>query len=336
MRRCIHLARFGTGSVSPNPLVGAVIVYEGMVIGEGFHKQFGGAHAEVNAIHSVKDKSLLPASTLYVSLEPCSHYGKTPPCTELIIESRIPKVVIGSQDPFQEVNGKGIARLREAGVEVITGVLEEDCDNLNKRFITLQTLHRPYITLKWAMSGDGFIGKPGQRIQISNEATRIHSHYLRHCEQSILVGARTILSDNPRLNTRTWPGTDPIRIVADPRGRLIETSSYHVFDGSVRTIVYTSARGKSYAESEVYTLNDQTSPAAQMIHHLGKLKIDSVLVEGGSVTLKMFLENGIWDECYIYQSSTKLIEGIPAPEIPNGIMKMKTIGDNQLIHILKG
>ena len=233
MARCIELAKGGRGNVSPNPMVGAVVVHKGRIIGEGFHRKCGEAHAEVNAIASVKDESLLKDSTIYVSLEPCSHYGKTPPCAELIIRKGIPRVVVGCLDPFPEVSGRGVRMLREAGVEVVTDVMEEEARALNKAFMTLQTKGRPYIILKWAQSEDGFIDR--LRMDVLEPVTVVHK--LRSEVAAIMVGTRTALLDNPSLNVRHWSGNSPVRVVLDRR--LVIPDSYRLLDGSLRTLIFT-------------------------------------------------------------------------------------------------
>lgn len=335
MRRCLHLGGLASGWVSPNPMVGGVIVHENKVIGEGYHERYGAAHAEVNAIQSVKEPSLLPYSTLYVSLEPCAHFGKTPPCADLIIASKIPRVIIGMQDPFNEVNGRGVEKLRAAGVEVTTGILENECEALNKRFLSLHRQHRPYITLKWAMTADGFAGRPDRRIQISNEATAIHAHQLRHSEQAIMVGAGTIITDNPRLNIRHLNGNHPIRIIIDPKGKINPDDNFHIFDGTQRTLLFTSNVQPQFPNIEVYEIsNDKISPIG-LAAQLAQLKIDSVLIEGGPSLQKSFLAAALWDECYIYQSQQLLATGIAAPPLPSGLMNNSPIGNNQLIHIRK-
>ena len=240
IKRCIQLAKNGLCNVAPNPMVGAVIVYDGRIIGEGYHIRCGEAHAEVNAIRSVKDTSLLKRSTIYVSLEPCSHYGKTPPCADLIIEKQIPRIVIGCQDPFSEVSGRGIKKLREAGREVIVGMLEQECKQLIHRFITLNTLHRPYITLKWAESADHFIDKErtdGTPVVLSSPLSSMLVHKKRAENDAIMVGRRTAILDNPSLTVRNWYGKDPVRIVLDRRLSL--PTSLHILDGNIATLNFT-------------------------------------------------------------------------------------------------
>lgn len=335
MQRCIQLALLGDGWVAPNPLVGAVIVHKDRIIGEGFHQNFGMAHAEVNAIASVLDHSLLPESTLYVNLEPCSHYGKTPPCSKLILEKKIQQVVIGMEDPNPVVNGSGISELRSAGVQVVSGVLNHECQDLNKRFIRFIKHQRPYITLKWAMTQDGYVGRRGEKIQISNPFTGIIGHHLRHSEQAIMAGAGTILSDNPRLNTRNFPGKNPIRIIIDPRGRLNGNENFYVFDGTQRTIIFTGRSDTSYPNCETILLNGYTSLAQFLCSELMRLQINSVLIEGGPTLQQEFLKTGLWDECYVFKSNCNLREGVAAPAIPKGEIREFTEGSNTIIHITK-
>lgn len=333
MQRCLQLAALGSGHVSPNPQVGAVVVYNNTIIGEGYHRQFGGAHAEVNAIQSVSDSALLPLATLYVNLEPCAHYGKTPPCSTFILNNKLKEVVVGMTDPFTAVNGAGIRQLREGGITVTTGILEQACRQLNKRFIKLMTEQRPYITLKWATTRDGFAGRRGERIQISNPFTGILAHQLRHTEQAIVVGAGTVLSDNPALTTRNVPGRNPIRVIADPKGRLIGPNHLQVFDGSQPTLIFTGIHHAIYPNAETIVLSDKEPLVETMLRELGRRQIDSVLVEGGPSLQQEFLRNGHWDECYIFRSETDLGHGLPAPLLPEGIRTDTPAGNNTLIHL---
>ena len=300
MHRCIQLAQCGEAGAAPNPMVGAVVVHDGRIIGEGYHRRCGGPHAEVNAIGSVRDKHLLSRSTIYVSLEPCSHYGKTPPCTELIIKSGIPRVVVGCADPFAKVNGQGIKRLQEAGCEVVVGILEEECQELNRRFFTFHKEHRPWITLKWAQSEDGFIDrhrKAGEKPTIfSNAFTQTLVHRLRARHQAILVGTQTALLDNPALTTRLWSGPNPLRLSIDRHNRLPDT--LHLKDGSTPTIIYTH-------ESLHEILADLYSRGIQ-----------SLMVEGGTRLLQSFINEGMWDEARIETAPVKLHGGVKAPILP--------------------
>ena len=302
MRRCIQLARCGEAGAPPNPMVGAVVVCDGRIIGEGYHRKCGGPHAEVNAIGSVREKHLLCRSTIYVSLEPCAHYGKTPPCTELIIESGIPRVVVGCSDPFAKVNGLGIKKLREAGCEVVVGVMEEECRELNRRFFTFHQKRRPWITLKWAQSKDGYING-----KFSNTLTQTLVHRLRARSGAILVGTRTALIDNPTLTTRYWPGPNPLRLTIDRHSTL--TPTLHLLDGSTPTIVYTHE-----------SLNE-------ILADLYNRGIQSLLVEGGSKLLQSFIDEGLWDETRIETAPFNQNEGVAAPLLRDKqLMETKNYG----------
>lgn len=308
MRRCIQLAKCGEAGAPPNPMVGAVIVCDGRIIGEGFHRRCGGPHAEVNAINSVQDKHLLCRSTIYVSLEPCAHYGKTPPCADLIIKSGIPRVIIGCTDPFAKVNGLGIKKLQDAGCEVQVGVLEEECRELNRRFFTFHQEHRPWITLKWAQSKDGIIGGD-ERIIFSNALTQTLVHRLRARRQAILVGTRTALMDNPTLTTRYWSGPNPLRLTIDRHNILPAT--LHLKDGSTPTHIY-------HEESIKEILQD-----------LYARSIQSLLVEGGARLLQSFIDKGLWDEARIEEAPFCLGEGVTAPILKNEqLQSEQNIGGN--------
>lgn len=317
MRRCIELAQHGLCHTAPNPMVGAVIVCNGQIIGEGYHAHCGEGHAEVNAIRSVKDHSLLKHSTIYVSLEPCSHYGKTPPCANLIIEKGIPRIVIGCQDPFSKVAGRGIQKLRDAGREVIVGVLEEECKHLIRRFTVFNLLHRPYIILKWAESADSFIDKErtgGTPVVLSSPLTAMLVHKKRAETDAIMVGRRTALLDNPRLNVRDWYGKHPTRIVLDRTLSLPHT--LHLFDKSVPTIVFTEKTGLSNEESVTYINIDFSKDVLpQITHILYTLHIQTLLVEGGRVLLQSLIDAQLWDEIYVEKSPTLLHSGVKAPFI---------------------
>ena len=316
MARCIELAKGGRGNVSPNPMVGAVVVHKGRIIGEGFHRKCGEAHAEVNAIASVKDESLLKDSTIYVSLEPCSHYGKTPPCAELIIRKGIPRVVVGCLDPFPEVSGRGVRMLREAGVEVVTGVMEEEARALNKAFMTLQTKGRPYIILKWAQSEDGFIDR--LRTNVSEPVTVLSSpetsrlvHKLRSEVAAIMVGTRTALLDNPSLNVRHWSGNSPVRVVLDRR--LVIPDSYRLLDGSLRTLIFTDKEVENREDVEYIRIDFEGPVIRQVLDHLAVRKLDSLLVEGGTQLINSFVEADVWDEARVETAPVRLYQGVHAP-----------------------
>lgn len=336
LSRCIQLAKNGLGSTYPNPLVGSVIVHNGKIIGEGWHRKAGEPHAEVHAVNSVKDKSLLKESTIYVSLEPCSHYGKTPPCCDLIIAHKIPKVVVGTIDPFSKVAGTGIERLRESGCEVIVGVLEKECYELNKRFFTFHNKKRPYIILKWAESSDGFIApltkSKKEPVWLSNEYSRQLVHQWRAEEQAILVGTQTVLDDNPRLDVRDWTGENPVRIVLDRSGKI--ENSYFNNNENLKTIVVTEQENLTFGNNvrtEIITFDNQLSQKiVEMVYRKG---LQSLIVEGGRQTLQTFIDDQLWDEARVFVSNKPLGEGIPAPRL-NRIGKTIKIKADQLNIIL--
>ncbi|HMU46197.1 MAG TPA: bifunctional diaminohydroxyphosphoribosylaminopyrimidine deaminase/5-amino-6-(5-phosphoribosylamino)uracil reductase RibD [Chitinophagaceae bacterium] len=322
MHRCLELAKLGAGYVAPNPMVGAVLVYNERIIGEGYHKKYGEAHAEVNCIASVSDadKKLIPESVLYVSLEPCVHFGKTPPCADLIIKYKIPKVVIGCRDPFKEVDGKGIEKLKAAGVDVECGILENECKEINKRFFCFHTKHRPYIILKWAQTADKKIaGDTSERLLISNEYTNHLVHKWRSEEASILVGTNTALQDNPELTTRLWNGPSPVRLVIDMDLRL--PKSLKLFDRTTPTIIFNSKEHDMESFSEglgLYQVTEDVSLVPQMMNALHRLNIQSVMVEGGARLLQSFIDEGVWDEAKIITNEQLNIEnGLTAPELSN-------------------
>lgn len=316
MRRCIELARNGRCNVSPNPMVGAVIVHEGKIIGEGYHVRSGEAHAEVNAIRSVKNPALLKESTIYVSLEPCAHYGKTPPCADLIVEKQIPRIVVGCRDPFSKVAGRGIQKLRDAGREVIVGVLEQECRALIKRFVTFYTLHRPYVVLKWAESADGYIDRhrtEGQPEILSTPLTSMLVHKKRAEADAILVGTRTALLDNPSLTVRHWAGRNPVRLVLDRDLSLPE--HLHLFDGTVKTLVFTSKEHPARVNVEYIRADYTKDILSQVMEALYQRRLQSLLVEGGAQLLQSFINTGLWDEIFVEKSDRFLHDGVKAPEI---------------------
>lgn len=322
MQRCLELAAKGAGAVAPNPMVGAVLVYQGRIIGEGYHRQYGQAHAEVNCIQDAiagghADK--ISESELYVSLEPCAHFGKTPPCADLIIRHRVPRVIVGIRDPFPQVNGRGIEKLIAAGVDVQTGVLEKECLELNKRFFTFHSLHRPFVILKWAQTADGFIAGTGrERLLISNAISNRLVHRWRSEEAAILVGTRTATLDDPQLNTRLWSGNSPVRLVVD-RGLKLP-ASLHLFDGKARTIVFNTIKNETRGNLEYYQVTRDTSLVQQVLHALRDLHLQSLLVEGGAATLQSFIDEGAWDEARII-TNTSLVSGggLPAPVLPRSV-----------------
>lgn len=322
IRRCIQLARNGMCNAAPNPMVGAVIVHNDRIIGEGYHARCGEGHAEVNAIRSVKDESLLQESTIYVSLEPCSHYGKTPPCADLIIRKGIPRVVVGCVDPFSLVSGRGIQKLKDAGIDVKVGVLEAECRQLIKRFVTFNTQQRPYITLKWAESADGFIDinrEGGQPVVLSTPITSMYVHKQRAEHHAILVGRRTALLDNPSLTTRNWYGKNPVRLVIDKE--LTLPTSLKLFDGSAPTWIFTAQDKASTSQVIYFKLDFSRSILPQILQKLYENKLQALLVEGGSRLLQSFIDEGLWDEIYTEHSAKVLENGVKEPVIPAGYKK---------------
>jgi diaminohydroxyphosphoribosylaminopyrimidine deaminase / 5-amino-6-(5-phosphoribosylamino)uracil reductase len=322
MQRCLELAKLGLADVAPNPMVGSVLVHEDRIIGEGYHQKFGEAHAEVNCINSVAqtDVKYIPDSTLYVSLEPCNHFGKTPPCTDLIIEKKIPRVVIGCKDSFEKVNGTGIDRLRENGIEVLETVLEKDCLELNKRFFTYHLRQRPYIILKWAQSANEQIGIKGQgRVAISNESTNKLVHKWRSEEAAILVGTETARLDNPRLDTRLWPGKNPLRVVIDER--LTLPSSLHLFDQTIPTLVINTVKFEEKENCSLYKTSSTDNLLGVILHLLFQRKINSLIVEGGAETIQSFIKQGLWDEARVITNTGMQIEnGVKAPLLDKFIL----------------
>ena len=356
MHRCLELAKLGAGNVAPNPMVGAVLVHEDRIIGEGYHQKYGEAHAEVHAIDQAVTLSpskggLIDRSTLYVSLEPCAHFGKTPPCADLIIRHKIPKVVIGCRDPFKEVNGKGIEKLKAAGVRVDVGILEKECKELNKRFFTFHAQARPYIILKWAETSDGFMasqatppskggisgitklidasrfedsktppleGLGEARLLISNEYTNRLVHKWRSEEAAILVGTNTAEYDNPELTTRLWPGHSPVRLIIDMHLRL--SSSLKVFNREVRTIIFNTIKHKEDGNLLYYQVTEDVSLVHQIANALYQLKIQSVIVEGGARLLQSFIDEEMWDETRIISNRQLTIsKGLRAPVLQRSI-----------------
>ena len=336
MKRCIELASEGIGNTYPNPMVGCVIVHNNKIIGEGSHQEYGFNHAEVNAINSVVDKDLLKESTLYVNLEPCNHYGKTPPCSKLILEKGIKNVIIGSKDPNRNVLGGGINTLISNGCNVEYGIMKEECDNLNKRFFTFQNQKRPYIILKWAESKDGYISpKKSDRIKgeifwISNEESKKMSHNFRSQEHSILVGVQTVIDDNPELTTRLVYGNNPTRIVLDPNNRIPPNSK--VLSNESETIIFSSTKNLELdADNEVIKKFNLDS----ILKTLYKRGIQSMIVEGGAYTIQKFIDANKWDCIRIFKSEKKLIEGLVAPKYEIEKSKFKLIGDNKFYEIFK-
>lgn len=312
MRRCIELAQNGKGNVSPNPMVGAVVVYNNSIIGEGYHQQYGQAHAEVNAINSVKDKSLLNQSTIYVSLEPCNHFGKTPPCSDLIIENNIPRVVIGCVDPFDQVAGQGIEKLKKKGIEVTVGVLENDCIHLNRRFFTFHNKKRPYIILKWAQSQDGFIDVKRSSSSVGiNWITQPETQQLTHSwraeEDAILVGKNTVICDNPSLTVRASSGKNPIRIVLDSKLEL--NQNFSIFNSEAKTIIINSIKDEQ-VKNITYKKVNFDALEKELLSYLCEQNILSIIVEGGAYTLNQFINNNLWDEARILTGTPYFEQGL--------------------------
>ena len=334
IKRCIELAKNGMGTTYPNPLVGSVILYNNEIIGEGWHKKAGDAHAEVNAIAAVKDQSLLSKSTIYVSLEPCSHFGKTPPCSDLIIEKRIPNVVIGTIDPNNKVAGKGIERLKAAGINVTLGVLEKECNELNKRFFTFHNNKRPYIILKWAESSDGYIAPISKEkkapVWLTNNFSRQLVHKWRSEEQAILVGTRTVLDDNPKLDVRDWKGQNPIRIVLDKSLKI--PNDFNVYDKKSKTIFITEQQNLTLIDNRIFEnaiFDNQL--ADKIVAILYQNTIQSVIIEGGRQTIQTFIDADLWDEARVFKSKIILNEGTKAPKISTKSSQREVILDDELL-----
>ena len=336
MQRCLDLAQLGMGDVAPNPMVGCVIVHDGIIIGEGYHEKYGQAHAEVNAIRSVKNPELLPKSTLYVSLEPCAHFGKTPPCSDLIIENHIPNVVIGTIDPFAEVAGKGIEKMRKAGIEVEVGLLEKKCRTLNRRFFTFHEKKRPYIILKWAQTLDGFIDTDRSETVhptwITNALAKRLVHKQRSEEAAILIGTNTAQYDNPALTVREWSGTQSIRMVIDRVARL--DPGLQIFDRQSSTWVFTSAEMAGSENLEYIRLDFNQNILPQMMDELYRRNILSVIVEGGGKLLNSFIEMNLWDEAFVYTGNQFFGKGVAAPHISGKTLAYRKLDDCKL-HVLK-
>jgi len=311
-------------------LVGSVIVHNNIIIGEGWHYQAGEPHAEVNAINSVKNKSLLKEATIYVSLEPCSHFGKTPPCANLIIEHQIPNIVIGCIDSFSEVSGKGIEKLKNNGCTVTVGVLERECIELNKRFFTFHTKKRPYIILKWAESTDGFIAPSNNSkiTWITNTYSRQLVHKLRADEHAILIGTNTAITDNPKLDSRTWKGHNPVRIVLDRTLKI--SANNHLFDGSIKTIVLTEIKKTNSENLFFEAINFSENITSEICRILYKHQIQSVIIEGGSKTLQSFINVNLWDEAHVFRGTSIFKNGIKSPAFSGQIIHSKNIKNDTL------
>lgn len=337
MSRCLQLALNGKGHTSPNPMVGAVVVYKDTIIGEGYHRQYGKGHAEVNAINSVKDKSLLKDSTIYVSLEPCSHHGKTPPCSQLIIDHQIPRVVVACLDPYPKVSGRGIKMLKDAGLDITVGVLEFEAKQINKEFFTAQTKNRPYVYLKWAQTQDGFIDKerngdePAQPTPISNDFTRMLVHKKRAEVDAIMIGTNTAINDNPSLTTRFWHGENPIRIILDRQGRI--PSSNTILDGKVKTIIFTEREDLISTEEILFKyVKFDNNLIENILLILKNDKTVSIMIEGGSILLQSIIDKGLWDEAYIEIAPIFFKQGIKAPLIGGSLLKKQNWKTSEHLH----
>jgi len=328
MQRALDLAAQGLGRVSPNPMVGCVIAYGDRIIGEGWHRQYGGPHAEVIAIESVKEKELLPESTLYVNLEPCSHHGKTPPCANLIIASGIKKVIIANQDPNPLVSGRGILKLQQHGTEVTEGVLTEVGDFINRRFFTFHQKQRPYIILKWARTLDGYMARPDYDSKwISNECSRQLVHQYRAQEDAVMVGRKTAHYDDPELTVRHWHGRNPLRVVLDRQ--LVLANGLKLFDGSVATICYNFVKNESRPNLEMIKVPEE-GPLESIWQNLYQRQVQSLLVEGGAGLLTSLLKSDYWDEARVFTAPTEFGQGISAPEIPTPCHRQRKISDDTL------
>ena len=326
MKRCIELARKALGNTYPNPLVGSVIVHNGLIIGEGFHQKAGENHAEINAINSVKNKALLKEATIYISLEPCAHFGKTPPCANKIIETGFKKVVIGTLDSHEKVNGKGKKMIENAGIEVVSGVLETECQELNKRFFTFHQKKRPFIILKWAESGDGFLDQDFKPTQIGNSLTKQFVHQLRSEEHAILVGTNTALTDNPALTTREITGRNPVRILID--FELKVPLNFNIYNNEAPTLIFNAIKDSEEKNIRFIKIEKENF-VENLMTKLYENQIQSVIVEGGSFTLQQFIDAGIWDAAIIIKNKNlKLSNGTKAPEFHHENFETKIFRDN--------
>lgn len=336
MRRAMELATKGQGSVSPNPLVGCVIVKDGLIIGEGYHKKYGEAHAEVNAVNAVFTKhgenapALLQDATVYVTLEPCAHFGKTPPCADLLVKHRLGKVVIANTDPFPDVNGKGISKLKDAGIEVYTGVLDEECKWINRRFFTRIEQQRPYIILKWARTANGYFS-PKNAVQqwISGPLSKKLVHQWRTEEDAILVGKKTVLADDPQLSAREWPGKNPIRIVIDKNLDIPVTAK--VFNDLAKTVIFNEKKTTVEGNIHYIQMEDMHFYLPQKIaFQLYLMDIQSIIIEGGAHILEQFITSGLWDEARVFTGTDSWQTGTLSPQINGNITSLTTIDKDQL------
>ena len=331
MRRAIELAKLGLGTTSPNPLVGCVIVKDGKIIGEGYHREYGKAHAEVNAVNSVANAQDLKGATVYVTLEPCSHFGKTPPCADMLVRHQVGKVVMAAVDPHPKVNGAGIRRLQDHGIKVEIGLLEADYRLVNRRFFTSLQKHRPFVILKWAQTADGFMARENYDSKwISNPLSRQLVHKWRAEEDAILVGKNTAIYDNPSLTVREWKGRNPKRILIDFNLKVPET--HHLFDTEAPTLIFNKQEAKVRNHLEWILVSD-TDDEVQLLRQLHARKITSLIVEGGAKTLEGFINKGLWDEARIFESSQTFGAGIAAPEIEGNLIDQKDV-DGDVLKIL--
>lgn len=326
IKRCIELAKKALGNTYPNPLVGSVIVHNGKIIGEGYHQKAGENHAEINAVNSVEDKSLISESTIYVSLEPCAHFGKTPPCALKIVELGFKKVVIGAMDSHDKVNGKGKKIIQDAGIEVVSGILEKECIDLNKRFFTYHEKKRPFIVLKWAQSGNGFMDKDFKPTQISNSLTKQFVHELRNNEHSILIGTMTALRDNPSLTTREITGRNPVRILIDIDLKV--PSDYKIYNDEAETLVFNSIKNADEGNIR-FIKTERENFIEKLIKKLYELQIQSIIVEGGGLVLQQFIDANLWDETIVIKNENLTIEnGTKAPKFQHEPFEIKKFRDN--------
>ncbi|SMP31251.1 bifunctional diaminohydroxyphosphoribosylaminopyrimidine deaminase/5-amino-6-(5-phosphoribosylamino)uracil reductase RibD [Chryseobacterium profundimaris] len=329
IKRCIELANKALGHTYPNPLVGSVIVHDNKIIGEGYHHKAGENHAEINAIQSVQDKSLIPESTIYVSLEPCAHYGKTPPCALKIKELGFKKVVIGAMDSHDKVNGKGKKIIQDAGIEAISGVLEKECIELNKRFFTFHEKKRPYIILKWAKSGDGFMDKDFKPVSISNSLVNQFVHQLRADEHAILVGTQTALNDNPALTVRNVQGHNPVRILID--FELKVPHNFNIYNKEAKTIVINSIKDEEKENIRFIKISKENF-LNELMNALYKEQIQSVIIEGGRFTLQQFIDEDLWDEAIVIENGNlKFGNGTQAPKIEAQLQREEKFRDNSIL-----
>lgn len=329
MRRCLDLAQKGLGNTYPNPMVGCVIVCDGRIIGEGWHKKAGEAHAEVNAIQSVENKEWLKNSKLYVSLEPCAHFGKTPPCSDLIVAHQISEVVIGTGDPFAQVNGMGIRKLEKAGIKVKLGVLEKECRELNKRFFHFHQHKKPFVILKWAQTADGYMAtETGEQKWITNSFSKQLVHKWRTEERSILVGYKTAKFDNPQLNARLWAGNQPLRLVIDRDLSL--DADLNLFDQSQKTLVFTEKQQESQMNLNYFQMQFDENLEENILHQLYEMEIQSVLIEGGVQTLNRFISKGLWDEARILTASQSWGSGVKSPKMEGEWIEYQELANDNL------